>query len=105
MPPRLKTHIRIAAHIRRAQMGGAFAAVVRRGDEDAGAVAVKVFAAGKAQVFTESRNDAGEPIWRDPLDGFVAEAEADAWLAKEIEFDQDLWILEIDDREGRGFLD
>jgi len=39
---RLKTEIRVTALIRRAQAGGAFAAVLRRGDSDAGALWVVV---------------------------------------------------------------
>ena len=60
--PRLKTEIRVSAHVRRAQGAGAFATIVRRGDPDAGAVAVKVYIAkDKARLFIQSRD----------LDGYV----------------------------------
>ena len=104
--PRLKTHIRIAAHLRRAAAAGAFATVVRRGDADAGAVAVKVFLGrGLAQVFFEARDAAGAHLWRDPLDGPTDESAVDRWLEKERDFDPDLWVVEIEDREGRAFLE
>jgi len=103
---RLKTHIRIAAHVRRAEAAGAFAVIARRGDADAGAVAVKVYLGrARARVFFESRNEAGAAVWREALDGPTDEAAVDRWLAKEAEVDPDLWILEIEDREGRGFFD
>ncbi len=35
----------------------------------------------------------------------VDEAAIEARLAKEISFDPDVWIVEIEDREGRHFLD
>lgn len=118
--PRLKTEIRIAAQVRRAQSAGAFALVARRGDPDAGAVAVKVYlGAGRARAMVQSRDLDGRAVWRDPLAGGAGfdeapeddqprdyqEAEVDAWLAKETAIDPDLWIVEIEDREGRAFLE
>lgn len=107
--PRLKTSFRVAAHMRRAEGCGAFAAVARKGDPDAGAVAVKVFIApGASRLFTQSRDADGEPVWRERFAEDPAtdrEAHIDAWLDREISIDPDLWIVEIEDREGRPFLD
>ncbi len=104
--PRLKTEIRVAAQLRRASIAGAFAAIARRGDPDAGAVAVKVYlGARRARLFVESRGDMGEAIWREPLDGEADEAAVDRYLEKEARFDRDLWIVEIEDRRGRSFVD
>ena len=98
--PRLRSHIRIAALLRRASAEGVFATVARRGDADAGALAVKVFiGAGQALLFVESRNERGARIWRDQFDGACEEARIDAYLAKEAIFDSDLWIIEIEDRD------
>lgn len=109
--PRIKTSIRVSAHIRRAEAGGAFAAIVRRGDPDAGAVAVKLYRGrGDAQMFIQSRDLDGQTVWRDPLDGRVSEAgddiEAaiDQWLAREISIDPDLWVIEIENPKGDAFL-
>lgn len=104
--PRLKTEIRVAAHLRRAQLAGAFAVIARRGDPDAGAVAVKVYLGSRrARLFVEARDDHGNATWREPLDGVAEEAAVDHYLEKERRFDSDLWIIEIEDREGRGFLE
>jgi hypothetical protein len=104
--PRLKTEIRIAAQLRRAAAAGAFATIARRGDGDAGAVAVKVYlGARRARLFVEGRDEKGEPLWREPLGGEADEAAVDAFLEKEIRFDRDLWIVEIEDRDGRTFAD
>lgn len=113
--PRLKTEIRVAAHLRRAQAAGAFATIARRGDPDAGAVAVKVYlGAGKARALVQSRDLDGRSIWRDPLKSDAAqedqptdyrETEVDGWLAKETAIDPDLWIVEIEDRDGRAFVE
>ncbi|MFQ5563727.1 MAG: DUF1491 family protein [Parvularculaceae bacterium] len=103
---RLKTEIRVRAHIRRCRSEGAFATVARRGDPDAGAVAIKVYlGAATARLFMQSRDLDGRPIWREPFEEARAESEIDARLEKECAIDPDLWIVEIEDREGRAFLD
>ncbi|MEL7488506.1 MAG: DUF1491 family protein [Pseudomonadota bacterium] len=119
--PRLKTEIRVQAHLRRARAGGAFATVARKGDPDAGAVAVKVYlGGGRARAFLRSVDLDGNPVWRNPFTeesgagdaaggdeegGDVAESDVDARLAKEVSYDPDLWIIEIEDRDGRAFLE
>lgn len=113
--PRLKTEIRIAAQVRRAQSAGAFATIARRGDPDAGAAVVKVYLGqGRARLLIQSRDLDGRAIWRDPLGSNSStediskdyqEMEVDAWIAKEASFDPDLWVVEIEDREGRTFLE
>lgn len=104
--PRLKSEIRVAAQLRRAAAAGAFATIVRKGDADAGAIAVKVYlGGGAARLFVEARDDKGEAVWREPLDGPQSEAAIDRFLDKETRFDRDLWIVEIEDREGRIFVE
>jgi hypothetical protein len=104
--PRLKSEIRVSAILRRAHAAGDFAVVVRRGDPDAGAIAVKVYLGDrKARLFVQTRDDAGSPVWREPLEGIAPEDDVDVYLDKEKRFDTDLWIIEIEDKEGRAFLD
>ena len=106
MEPRLKTHIRVAAHLRRVRAAGAFATVARHGDDDAGVVLVKVFQSREAtRVLFEARDDAGDPVWRDPFDGPTEETRVDRFIDKEIDRDPDVWVVEIEDRDGRDFLD
>lgn len=104
--PRLKTEIRVAAQLRRAASAGAFATVARRGDADAGAIAVKVYLGDRrARLLVESRNEKGDAVWREPLEDSAAEALVDQYLEKEAQFDRDLWIIEIEDRQGRAFVE
>ena len=105
--PVLKTEIWAQALMRRAAVAGAFAAVVRRGDADAGAVLVKVATLdGRARLYAPAQNAAGERVWLDLSSGplGVEEAGVDAHARRRAETDPDLWIVEIEDREGRTFL-
>jgi hypothetical protein len=109
---RLKSSIWVAAYLRRCQVAGAFAAVRRRGAEDAGAVFVKVATLdGKAMLYVPAPQtvyDDSRPIERlfTPMSGEpVAEQAVEDRLAREIRFDSDVWIVESEDREGRHFLD
>lgn len=109
-PPRLKSHIRVAAQLRRAAAAGAFAHVARKGDPDAGTICVKVFlgridGVATARLFIESRDEKGELFWREPFEGAVGEERIDGFLQKERRFDRDLWVVEIEDRLGRAFLE
>jgi hypothetical protein len=103
----LKTGFWAAALIRRAEAGGAFAAVARHGDGDAGAVLVKVATLdGRARLYAPARDGAGERIWLDLSAGPLGSEEkaVDAYAAKRAENDPDLWVIEIEDRAGRTFL-
>ena len=101
--PRLKAEIWVKALIRRCEAAGAAAMVVRRGDTSSGSVLVKLNTLdGEAQVLSPARDGEGELIWiARPK---APEAEADAWIEKQRSFDPDIWVVEIEDREGRHFL-
>lgn len=103
----LKTEFWASALIRRAEIAGAFAGVVRKGDADAGAVLVKVATLdGKARLYGPARNGEGERIWLDLSAGSLGDVEADvdAYVRKRREGDPDVWVIEIEDRQGRHFL-
>jgi hypothetical protein len=104
----LKTDFWASALLRRAQIGGAFAAVVRKGDTDAGAVLVKVATLdGRARLYGPARNGDGERIWLDLSAGKLGDVEADvdADIRRRVDDDPDLWVVEIEDRQGRHFLE
>jgi len=99
----LKTKIWAAALIRRAEIGGAFAAVVRKGDGDAGACLVKIRRPnGTATLYRPMRNMAGQRIWL--AKGPESEDNIDHAINTRIDTDPDLWVLEIEDPHGRHFL-
>jgi hypothetical protein len=103
--PRLKSALYVQALIRRAETAGASAYLVRRGAEEAGAVFLKVNRLdGKTTVLSPASRG-GERVWMRPL-GEGADAQRCAqYFTKELRFDPDIWIVEIEDREGRAFVD
>ncbi|HEY7798651.1 MAG TPA: DUF1491 family protein [Hyphomonadaceae bacterium] len=103
MPREIPTHLWVSALLRRAGIGGAFAAIVHKGDEERGDVLIKVTSErGKARLYAPAFNPEG-PTEFERL-AAETEAEADELAAKRRKMDRDLWVIEIEDREGRHFL-
>jgi hypothetical protein len=108
---RLRADFWVAAYIRRCAHEGAPAVLRRRGAAEAGAIFVKIdrldgFAAlyGPApqSELKDGRDRLFARLHREP---WITSAEAEQKLASQIRFDPDLWIVEMEDREGRCFLD
>jgi len=104
--PRLKAEIWVKALIRRCGAENVPAMVVRRGDDTSGTVLVKVNGLdGTAQVYSRARRGDGTPVWVPGTGKAPAgESEADAYIERQRSFDPDLWVVEIEDRERRHFL-
>lgn len=105
---RLKAEIWVKAYIRACAVAGAFAAVVRHGDDDAGAIFIKICRLDRTAClygpafagFTGADSDRRWVlVMRD-----APEFEIDERLERERRFDSDLWVVEVEDREGRHFL-
>lgn len=104
----------VSAYIRRVGLEGGFATLRRRGAEEAGAIAVTVSRASDRlvalylqapqSVFGEDRPEDRlfVPAW---AEAFVEEEKVRDKLERETRFDPDLWIVDVEDRDGRCFLD
>lgn len=101
----LPTDVWAGALIRRAEQAGAFAMVLRKGDARAGTVLVKVIDRRdrSARLYAEAFRGDGERVWMQPVKADT-EAELDAYVERQVGRDPDLWLVEIDDAEGRHFL-
>ena len=101
----LSTDIWVGALIRRVEIGGAFAVVARKGDPRAGAVLVKVLnrTDGTARLLAEATRGDGERIWMEPA-ASREEPDLDRYIERAARIDPDVWVVEIEDREGRHFL-
>lgn len=108
---RLKTGIWVRAYLRRCLSEGLPAAVVRHGDEDAGAIYVRVnLLNGTSLVFCPAPaglEEGGMDRKLMPaLKGVRSpDPEVEDYLRREISFDSDLWILEVESKEGQHFLE
>ncbi|MGE5514894.1 MAG: DUF1491 family protein [Bacteroidota bacterium] len=108
MEPKLKAKLFVHAAIRRCDIESIPVMVVRKGDEDAGTILVKVNRGdGKAEIYTQARDGEGRLGWLkatgpEPVD----DARAEASIARARDVDYDLWVLEVDSRDGRvPFID
>jgi hypothetical protein len=104
--PRLKAGIFVRALIRRAEVAGAAAFVVRKGSEEAGAIFLKIARLdGTSLVLSQARRGEGELVWVKPIGDAASDEAASNYFEKQMRFDPDLWIVEIEDRQGRTFVD
>lgn len=110
---RLKSSIWVAAYIRRCMLENAYAVVRRRGAEEAGAIFVRIDRLdGTSDLFgpaPQTEFDETKPIDRAFMASLRGQPrpneEAEAYLAKQIKFDPDIWIVEVEDKAGRNFLE
>lgn len=107
MDERLPTQLWVEALVRRAQVAGASAFVLQKGDAERGDVVIKVAdLAGGAYAFVPRTSMEGERVFVDLCVQGVGpdEASVDDYIAKARARDRDTWIVEIEDREARHFL-
>ena len=103
----LKAEIWVQAQIKICDKNALSAVVVRRGDSDAGTILLKLnrFDAG-CEVLTQMRTAEGKRAWmRSTGDNPVQESKADAYIERQLKFDPDIWVLEIEDSDYRYEID
>jgi hypothetical protein len=102
----LSSDLWVYALIRRVQLAGAVATIVRKGDARGGAVLVKTFdhRTGKAELWAEAVGRDSESVWMHPVER-DDEAGVDAYLDRAARIDPDIWVVEIEDADGRRFLE
>lgn len=102
----------MSAYLRRCTVEGAYATLRRRGAEEAGAIFVVVDRLdGQQALFgpapqSEIGDDGVERLWtRMHAEDWLDPPSISARLQREIAFDPDIWIIDVEDRAGRNFLD
>jgi hypothetical protein len=109
---RLRSDFWVAAYLRRCSVEGAFAALRRRGASDAGAIwiiversdrSVALFGPAPQSLMTAEQMDRTfvsvfADIWRD-------REQVEARIQREILFDPDLFVIEVEDMQGRIFFE
>ena len=101
---RLTARFWVDAYITRLRLSDIPCFVVSHGDDTAGAVLVKLNTLDGRAVAHQRSFDlmSGERAWVVLSEG--AEPGVDAAIARQREFDPDLWVIEVEDRAGRHML-
>lgn len=110
---RLRSDIWVAAYLRRCGVEGVAAVLRRRGAAEAGAILVIIDRLdgtgalfGPAPQSEVNEVDAKSRVFtRMHKEEWIETEKAAARIAREIGFDPDLWVVEVEDRQGRTFLD
>jgi len=107
---RLKTELWVKAYIRRCAVDGRWAVVARKGDPDAGTVYVRVdLMDGRVRLLGPAPGSAfaedGERLWVEIGEtGTMAGEDAAAYLERRVSFDRDIWIVDLEARDGECLL-
>lgn len=106
---RLRADFWVSAYLRRCGVEGVEAVLRKRGAAEAGAIFVKVDQLdGTASLYGPAPqlflDDSGERLFTAILRG-VMPLDIEERMTREMRFDPDLWLVEVDDRLGRHFLD
>lgn len=104
MIPRLTADFWVRAYLARLEQAGIPAFVTAKGDVTAGAVLVKVASLdGQAKAYQRSFDLTSDArVWVVLKEG--DEQSVDAAIARQRSFDPDLWVIEVEDRQGRSLL-
>lgn len=109
---RLRSDIWVAAYIRRVNASGGFAVLQRRGADEAGAIYITVegddrmhdlYVPAPQSVLGEDELD--RRFRRHPKSGTLDALALSELIQREMRFDADLWVIAVEDRERRHFLD
>lgn len=102
---RLTSAFWVQAYLRRLALENIPAYILAHGDDTAGAVLVKLATLdGQARLFQRGFDlQTGDRVWQQLEQG--TEEQIDTTLQRQLGFDPDLWVIELEDRAGRHFLD
>ncbi|MGC1427986.1 MAG: DUF1491 family protein [Albidovulum sp.] len=103
--PRLTADFWVRAYLARLQAAHIPAYITAKGDPTAGAVLVKLATLdGKAQLFQRSFDlMTGARAWVVLSEG--GEADVDGAILRQRRTDPDLWVIEIESRDGQSLLE
>ena len=106
MDDRLPTALEVAGIVRRAEVSGEFAAILRKGDPDRGSLLLLVSSRGRHVACLERLlSPSGTYQWQrtGPSDS-AGSVEIGDFLAKRARFDEDLWAVELDIADAERFI-
>ena len=100
MSARLASGVKVSALLRRVSAGGGFGAVLARGDDTAGSIAIVIRDCGETRLLQPVLAIAGGYEWREAAAGDGI----DGWIERARRHDPDLWIVELDIPDAARFV-
>jgi len=95
--PRVKAGMWVQMALRMGNSDGRYGTIVRKGDPDAGGILVILRHDKEVSVLSQMRTAEGEQAWmRATGSGPVDDEAADAYIARQLKFDPDLWVIEFE---------
>lgn len=95
--PRVKVGIWVRAVLRMGDVDGRPGVVLRKGDPDAGGVLVVLRGRAGLCVLSQMRAADGSAAWMRATGAEVVDqAAVDAYLARQVRYDPDLWVVEFE---------
>ena len=103
---RLPIALWVDANIRRCDIENIPVYVIRRGAYFSGTVLLKInLIEHGCKLLTMARNETGQLNWISAFSCELAvEQEIDSYIQRAIQRDPDVWVIEIEDRDGRNPL-
>lgn len=97
---RFPVHLLIDATLRPLADQGIYHYIRQRGERNSGVILLKLNGlAGKCRLLNQQRNLDGQLGWINALrEEFIEESQVDAYIARSVLRDPDLWVIEIEDR-------
>lgn len=102
---RLPTHVEASSLLRRAESGGGFGMVLRKGDADRGALLLLIASRGDHFACLERVLGSTGYAWQavGPTAGSDAQSLSE-WTSRRARFDEDLWLIELDIPDPQRFI-
>jgi hypothetical protein len=103
---RIATELWVTAQLRRFSAAGTGAYLIRKGDTERGTVLVRLAEREGTRILTQVRDLEGRLTWMEVKDGAILSNEdADAYVERAVNRDSDLWIIEVETRNGENPFD
>jgi hypothetical protein len=103
---RLPTEFWVQAQLRRFNAAGTGAYLLRRGDTERGTVLVRLIGKDGTRILIQVRDLDGKLAWLGVKEGAVlSNPDADAYVDRAVSRDSDLWVIEVETRDGENPFD
>ena len=101
MRDRVRTQVWVQAQIRVCDQRNIAVFVRKKGDIDAGAILIKLNGFSEGSIILTQVTGADRSQWmRGTGETPVSDTEAEAYIERQLKWDPDLWVLEIEDPKG-----